>query len=61
MFMWKCSLSVGVIITIPSSVARLKLVIMIAHCKSKNAEITTCLDKLNKEPMTDFLIKVVQP
>lgn len=38
-----------------------ELVIMIAHCKSKNAEITTCLDKLNKEKMTDFLIAAEQP
>lgn len=39
---------------------RLKLVIIIAHCKNKNAEFTTCLDKLNKEKMIDFLIGAEQ-
>ncbi len=39
---------------------RLKLVIIIAHYKSKNAEFTTYLDKLNKQRMIDFLIKAGQ-
>lgn len=60
MFMWKCSLPLCVIITIPSAVARLKLVIIIAHYKRKNAEFTTYLDKPNKQRMIDFLIEAVQ-
>lgn len=59
MFMWKCSLPLRVI-TIPSAVVRLKLVIIIAHYKSKNAEFTTYLDKLNKQRMIDFLIEAEQ-